>query len=253
MTTRPKTQPEQPDVPTSRPDWPRQLVLPGQTAAPDGPVDMRNMYVMHHAFRRDLDAFVEACRRTPVEDREAWQALNERWGVFAMALHHHHSGEDAGVWPVLVARSTPEEVETLDAMEAEHEEIDPLLRSCAEGFARLAAAADSDARAALEVKVTATRERLAHHLQHEETEAIVLIQRYLTDEEWRAIEHEHFRKGMPLSMATRVVPWAAYGLSATQQADVLSGVDVGFRLLHRLTRRGFARRHAVAFRYAESV
>jgi hypothetical protein len=66
MTTRPKTQPEQPDAPASRPDWPRQLVLPGQTAAPDGPVDMRNMYVMHHAFRRDLDAFVEACRRTPV-------------------------------------------------------------------------------------------------------------------------------------------------------------------------------------------
>ena len=35
---------------------PRQLRLPGQTAAPDGPVDMTIMYVMHHAFRRDLAA-----------------------------------------------------------------------------------------------------------------------------------------------------------------------------------------------------
>ena len=41
---------------------PRQLRLPGQTAAPDGPVDMTIMYVMHHAFRRDLAAFAMAVR-----------------------------------------------------------------------------------------------------------------------------------------------------------------------------------------------
>ena len=34
-----------------------QLRLPGQTAAHEGPVDMHMMYVMHHAFRRDLAAF----------------------------------------------------------------------------------------------------------------------------------------------------------------------------------------------------
>ncbi len=38
--------------------WPRQLRLPGQVAAPEGPIDMVTMYVMRHAFRRDLDAFV---------------------------------------------------------------------------------------------------------------------------------------------------------------------------------------------------
>ena len=34
--------------------WPTQLFLPGQAAAPDGPDDMQMMYLMHHAFRRDL-------------------------------------------------------------------------------------------------------------------------------------------------------------------------------------------------------
>jgi hypothetical protein len=61
-----------------------------------------------------------------------------------------------------------EGVATLEAMEAEHAEVDPLLESCAVGFGRLAAEADRDARDALEVRVVALRDRLGHHLAHEE-------------------------------------------------------------------------------------
>ena len=39
---------------------PRQLTLPGQAATADGPLDMTMMYVMHHAFRRDLRALARA-------------------------------------------------------------------------------------------------------------------------------------------------------------------------------------------------
>ena len=53
-----------------------QLRLPGQAAAPEGPIDVSTMYFMHFGFRRDLDAFVTASR-TPVADRARWQALRE--------------------------------------------------------------------------------------------------------------------------------------------------------------------------------
>ena len=43
------TTPDQTAVPPLR--------LPGQAAAPDGPVDLTMMYLMHHGFRRDLAAF----------------------------------------------------------------------------------------------------------------------------------------------------------------------------------------------------
>ena len=33
---------------------PGQLLLAGQAAAPDGPVDLTMMWAMHHGFRRDL-------------------------------------------------------------------------------------------------------------------------------------------------------------------------------------------------------
>ena len=73
-------------------DWPAQIRLPGQTAAPEGPVDMFMMYVMHHAFRRDLAKLTEAAQCTPATDRVAWRLLQQRWEVFAEALHGHHIG-----------------------------------------------------------------------------------------------------------------------------------------------------------------
>ena len=89
----------------THPDWPTQLSFPGQEAAPEGPVDMFMMYVMHHAFRRDLVDFAAAVPRTPAGERETWRTLQARWELFATVLHNHHSGEDAGLWPLLLERA----------------------------------------------------------------------------------------------------------------------------------------------------
>jgi len=229
--------------------WPEQLVFPGQTAAHPGPVDMTMMYVMHHGFRRDLAAFAAAAQATPVEDREAWQALAERWDLFSEVLHHHHSGEDAGLWPVLMDRTDEDGRRVLEAMEAEHEQIDPVLSACAAGFARLAGHADEDARAALAVRLCAAKESLAQHLRHEETEAIAIIQQVLTNEDWERLEQEHFRKGVPFSLVLRIVPWAAHEVPGPLRRQVFAGAGKVNELLWRLTRAGFERRERVAFRH----
>ena len=234
---------------TRRPDWPTQLRLPGQAAAPEGPVDMHAMYVMHHAFRRDLIAFAAAAQATPSTDRETWRRLSARWELFATVLHHHHSGEDAGLWPLLMARADETGRETLEAMEAEHGEIDPLLSLCAEGFTRLAEVDDDDARAALAVRLVATRERLAHHLEHEETEALVLVQQHLTDADWVALEEEHFRKGLSPKDLFTLVSWVAYGIPEETRRAVLAKTGLLFEVLWRLGRRRFARNERRTFRY----
>src|SRR5436305_12157744 len=87
-----------------RSDWPVQLKLPGQAAAPDGPIELSGMFLMHHAFRRDLVAFTSAATRTPLGDRSTWKALSKRWGRFGKVLHKHHTAEDAGLWPLLLER-----------------------------------------------------------------------------------------------------------------------------------------------------
>jgi hemerythrin-like domain-containing protein len=238
--------------PTSREaHWPTQIRLPGQVDAPEGPVNMIMMYVMHHAFRRDLTAFAEAVPATPVEALDTWRALVERWESFARALHHHHAGEDAGLWPLLLARvDAAGDVEgraTLEAMEAEHAGIDPLLAACAEGFAAMARGGTADDRAALAVRTAAARDDLGRHLAHEETEAIRLVQRHLTDAEWRAVEKEHFQKPASPGELAFMVPWVCVGLPDEVRQQAFAAVGRPFVVLHALTRRRFARRERRAF------
>jgi hemerythrin-like domain-containing protein len=228
---------------------PAQIHLPGQTAAPEGPVDMFMMYVMHHAFRRDLAKLAEAARCTPAGDRVAWRLLQERWQIFAEALHGHHTGEDAGLWPLLLERGTAADRETLEAMEAEHAEFEPLLEACEQGFARLAEHADDDARAALAVRLAATRECLARHLEHEETGAIPIIQRVLTQEDWDRLDEEHFKEDLTPAKIVRIVPWAAYGVPREVLDHVFAETGFGFKLVWLVTRRRFLRREARAFRH----
>jgi hypothetical protein len=240
--------------PNASPAHRPQLVLPGQTAAPDGPVDMVMMYVMHHGFRRDLQRFAVATEATPPDDVATWRALHARWERFAGVLHHHHSGEDAGIWPFLLERADEQERSTLLAMEEEHSHIDPLLRGCAEGFAELAGdrvGLDAeDARAALQVRVAATRDALGRHLRHEETEAMAILQRHMTPADWEHVEKEHFpRNEAPFSLFF-MVAWCMESVPASEVAEVFARVGRPFMVLWLLARRGFRRGERRAFRYA---
>ena len=233
---------------------PTQIRLPGQVAAPPGPADMTMMYVMHHALRRDLARFASAVSATPLEDHETWQALAARWDRFFTILHHHHTGEDKYIWPYLLERADADERQVLEAMEAEHEQLDPLLASVGEGFAALVGGPPSaeaeDLRAALVVRMAATRDCLARHLEHEETDAIAILQRHSTTADWHRIEKEQIAKDkMPIPMPF-MVGWCAEGIPAQQREEIFGLAGLGFKVLWMLTRRGFRRGEQRAFRYA---
>ncbi|TCO44367.1 hemerythrin HHE cation binding domain-containing protein [Kribbella antiqua] len=228
-----------------------ELMLPGQAAAPPGPVDLTSMYVMHHAFRRDLAAFKAAVVGTPLEDRTTWKALAARWGKFVEILHKHHTGEDDALWPLLMSRADAADRETLEAMEGEHAEIDPLLSACTAGFDRLASYADADARDALEVRVVALGEHLARHLAHEECDALALVQRYLVNDDWLRLEKETFQPAYGPRDIPFVASWALHELPAEQfrhVRDSMAGrpMELVWRLFWR---RPFERRERRAFRY----
>lgn len=226
----------------------RQLCLPGQTDTAEGPVDLTNMYLAHHGFRRDLAAFAGAVPVTPVEDRDSWRALAERWAMFAEVLHHHHKAEDDWLWPVLVERSDAAGRETLEAMEAEHAEIDPTLEACTAGFQRLADHADPDTRAALSVRLSAARESLGRHLAHEERDALRLVQTVMGVERWAHFEKQ-IEETIRFSQVVRLVPWAIDGLSADARRQVFATTGTAHRILWQLTRRRFERLDRRAFRH----
>ena len=224
-----------------------QLHLPGQAAAPEGPVDMTMMYLAHHAFRRDLRDFARAVPATPVEDRAAWRALERRWAVFADVLHHHHSGEDEHLWPALLERAQGEDRVTVEAMEDEHAEIDPLLQGCRDGLAAMVCSPSADTRSALAVRLVATRESLGRHLAHEETETIALIQRVLTAEEYDAID-AHFKKTLTPRRLVRLVPWALVGVPTEVREELFAREGgTAHRLAWLVCRGSFDRLQRAAF------
>jgi len=238
---------------TTTTTYPDQLMLPGQAAAPGGPVDMTMMYLMHHAFRRDLRKFADAVAATPLDDVATWRELAKRWDRFFAILHHHHSGEDAGIWPYLMDRADPEERATLEAMEEEHSHIDPLLTACREALTTLAGAREgadvADVRNALRVRMSATRDALAHHLRHEESGAMAILQRHMTQEDWEAIEKKHFSPKEHPEKISFMLCWLAEEMPDAQREEAFAEAGPPMKVLWLLLRGGWRRRELRAFKY----
>ena len=244
MPTRPRSRPSSATRRSGA--WPHQLRLPGQAAAPEGPVDLSMLFLLHLALRRDVAAFAAEVRLVPVDDRGSWRRLARRWTLFATALHHHHAVEDRWLWPALRDRATPDERATLAAMGTGYGDLDGLLEAVAVGLDALAAGAGHDARAALAVRLVAARESLGRHLAHEETDALGIAQARLTSGEWQALE-AGFGEGLGVRDLVAMVPWALHGLAEHHRGELLSRSGRLHRVLWRLTRHGFARREARTF------
>lgn len=248
----PEFQSAKPEVETVMPksDSPPML-LPGQHAAPEGPVDLQNMYVMHHAFRRDLHRFQAVVPAIEAHEKNRWQQVHERWQFFATTLHHHHSAEDAGLWPLMLSRASAADdmaaVEVLEAMEAEHASIDPVLNDCADAFSRLASGGTEKDRQELSSSLEAAWRLLDRHLGHEERDAMTILQRYLTDEEWRGVEREHFRPAYSPREIWHAIPWSQVGLPDDVGRRVRASGGPVVVLLWWLSRRSYARREQAVF------
>ena len=227
------------------PSAPIQLMLPGQAAAPDGPIDLAAMYLMHRGFRRDLDAFADATTTTPVTDRPRWARLSRRFALFASVLHKHHHGEDIGLWPLLHERGADPAV--LDALEAEHAGIDPLLASCTQDLAALAdGSGDESTRERLVDCITRLRDGLSAHLAHEERDGMALVQAHLTQEDWDRLDKEVFAKEYSARDVPAVLGWVMSGLSP-EAARRLPGANPVLLAVGRFFARRFDRNEARTF------
>ncbi len=233
-----------------------QILLPGQSCVAEGPHDHSGMYVMHHALRRDLRAFTSAARRTPLDQPGTWRALAKRWARFVGTLHHHHSAEDQHYWPILrdatSARGTARDLVVLDDMAAEHAGIDPALAACTAAFGSMQDQPAEGQRSVLLERLSALDENLDQHLTHEETEALPLVQRVMTDEEFARVE-DAISRSYPARMIPFLVPWSTYGLPPDVASTFMSSAGRAFVVLRALTAPWFARGERRTFAYADDV
>jgi len=179
---------------------------------PDGPVglpkettmssklDMSVMLAFHAVLRRDLEQVARVAGRG---DQSAGTRLRVPlgWEQFKKFLVIHHQAEDDLLWPVLLAKVTerPDQVALVDALEAEHAVIEPLL-GAVDAFA-----VDPDDGGHLGDIVEELVTQLVGHLDHEESEGLPLIDASLHTEEWQRFARLHGER--LLDDAPIYVPW----------------------------------------------
>jgi hypothetical protein len=192
-----------------------------------GDADLTIMLAAHDAFRRDLVRLAKAASFADLPDPARRAAVRAGWETFKRQLHLHHTAEDAIIWPALRARleRSASAQSVLDAMEAEHALVDPLLAAVDDAFARPDDGRIGDATDAL----TST---LLRHLTHEETDALPLIGVALTASEWRAAGFRIVRRN-GLSAGGQMFAWLNDGADPRAAAAVLKTLPPPVRLAYR--------------------
>jgi hemerythrin-like domain-containing protein len=185
-------------------------------------IDFTEMYVTHDAFRRDLDRLEAAARAGKTGDPR----VRDGWENFKAQLSVHHTVEDESLWPRLTPHAkAPETRALLQEMAAEHARIDPLL----EGFDR----ALEDGAEDLVVRAKELADVLGRHLEHEEEQALPLIQEVLAPADWRAFGRAMARK-QGIRGASNWIPWIADGMAPADARRFVARFPAPLRLLERL-------------------
>ncbi len=215
--------------------------LPGTDAARHGvgEADLTVMLGAHDAFRRDLTRLARAAAAAGLSDPARRQSVAAGWDLFKRELHLHHTAEDELIWPALRPRLADSEaaLSVLDAMEEEHERIDPLLAAVDAAFAQHDAAAgavsdDWPGEDRLADVIDVLVSTLTGHLGHEERDGLPLIGVALTSSEWRSVGFKIARKN-GLSGGGEMFAWILDGARREDIAATLGQLPPPVRLLYR--------------------
>ena len=211
--------------------------LPGSSDAARygaGDADLTIMLAAHAAFRRDLTRLARAAAFADLPDPARRASVLAGWELFKRQLHLHHTAEDAIVWPMLRQRLSHSDhaQSVLDAMESEHQQIDPLLAAVDGAFARAAEGHRVDARVDVRDATDALATSLIGHLTHEERDGLPLIGSTLTAAEWRGAGFKIVRRN-GLSAGGEMFAWIADGADPDHAAAAIATLPPPARLVYR--------------------
>ncbi|MGW2689820.1 hemerythrin domain-containing protein [Streptomyces sp. NPDC001414] len=186
--------------------------------------DMTMMFTIHAALRREVERIARITARVDEDPRHVLSTA-VGWELFKKFLTIHHTAEDITVWPVMqkALADKPDELALLADMEAEHAVIDPLLADIdaaladrESGLERLGGLAD------------ALHTHLNTHLDHEEGDALKLMDITMSKEEW-AVFAVAGRDAIG-DDARRYLPWLLDGMPADQLAAFVSNMPDALRI-----------------------
>jgi hemerythrin-like domain-containing protein len=191
------------------------------------------MVVVHRVFRREFRMLPALVRAVRPGDTARAEVLGEHLANVALALHHHHTGEDELVWPLMLERASMH-AELTNRMEAQHERLHAPLARIEEILPRWRSRALAGDRDELADVIAQASVALDEHLADEEREMLPLIEAHLTPAEWQAVG-EHGRSVIPKGKMALVFLGAILEeATPAEKRRFLAELPVPARLLWRL-------------------
>ena len=88
--------------------------------------DIRDMYMVPVAFRREFGALPNLVRNVQAGDVKRSRIIGEHIDILRLFLYAHHHSEDMHLWPKLLDRGSREVAPIVHLMEGQHENIERL-------------------------------------------------------------------------------------------------------------------------------
>ncbi|MEI6623172.1 MAG: hemerythrin domain-containing protein [Actinomycetes bacterium] len=198
--------------------------------------DMWFMDLVHAAIVRDLNRLADVTADGVSDGAIA------RWRFVSDVLQTHHDAEDQYLWPMVRdhAGDDPGVQPIMDAMESEHAAIDPAIEQIGDALTARDAEAASEQLRAL---ATAT----AAHFEHEQTDAVPLLSRYV-DPETRTTFEKSQRAGIPKSQQMLFFPWLTDGTDSKTAAAAWGVLPTPVRMMIKpIGSRKYAAFNAASF------
>ena len=149
--------------------------------------DSRDMFVIHDMFRREFEAIPALVSKVSEGDGAQVAIVADHVTWMVRFLHTHHEGEDLLVWPKLLERGPAEIDPLIHTMEAQHEGLAHALDDLGVKAADWRTTSTAPEQGALAGAATELLLRITEHLDLEERKVLPLIDKYLTEKEWKQI------------------------------------------------------------------
>jgi len=158
-----------------------------QTPRQSAPIDTSEMPTVHTFFRREFRLAGGVVRGVAAGDATRAVEVSAHLEYVGRCLHHHHTGEDELVWPLLLQRVPDELAPIVHLMESQHERVDALLGEVERLRTQWQSTADAETRDRLADTLDLVYAHLAEHLDAEEERLLPIAARNLTYDEWHAM------------------------------------------------------------------
>ncbi len=197
--------------------------------------DFEMYRLTHRAMGREVDAVARMIAALAAGDKVRPKRLRTWLAFLERTLHHHHLAEDRWFFPLL-ERKDPSFADVRHMLDADHEQLEPLLRRTMDGLTQLTVLegeAWETARASTQADAEAFRDLLVRHLAGEEDEVIARSKKSL-----RPVDVETFNRkamsGVPVSDLRTVLPWLLDSCNAEERERMVARLTPGNRLLYKL-------------------